>query len=185
MTPDRPSDGEGNGYRETVTTYFDLIRRLRAGDEDAVDALMELWDEDGLFEFAGAPPVVGSFKGAMAIRTLYKNRARSHQMGVRIGTDATQQRDLELGLVDTEVTHLRGDERRAVAGWRTTIGTREGLGFDVAGAHRFIFTDEGKIASLKVSVSPKADESVVKDLRMEELTVTDVGRLSLAAWPVV
>lgn len=179
------SGGDNAGYRETVDTYFGLIRRLRAGDVEAVDALMDLWDEDGLFEFAGAPPVVGSFKGAMAIRTLYKNRALSHRMGIRVGTEGGEPRDLELGLVDTEVTHLREDKRRAVAGWRTTIGTREGLGFDVAGAHRFVFTDSGKIASLKVSVSPKADQSVVENLRAEELSVTDVGRLSLAAWPVV
>jgi len=36
-----------------------------------------------------------------------------------------------------------------------------------------------------VSVLPKAEPSVVDGLLMEELTVTDVGRLSLAAWLVV
>jgi len=54
--------------------------------------------------------------------------------------------DLELGLVDTEVTHLKDSRDRVVAGWRTTIGTREGVGFDVYGAHRFAFSDAGRMA---------------------------------------
>lgn len=179
-TPAAPA----GAHEDTVHTYFDLIREMRRGDEDAVEKLMELWDADGVFEFSGAPPVTGSFTGALAIRALYKNRAHSHRMGIRIGDDK-EARDLELGLVDTEVTHLRSDEQRTVAGWRTVVGTREGAGFDVTGAHRFVFNDAGKITHLKVSVSPKAEPSAVKGLSKDDLTVTDVGRLSLAAWAVV
>jgi len=32
-------------------------------------------------------------------------------------------------------------------------------------------------------MSPKADKNA--DLKLENLTVTDIGRLALAAWPVV
>jgi hypothetical protein len=91
---------------------------------------------------------------------------------------------MTLGVVDTDVTHLRVNGNRAVAGWRTTIGTREGYGFDVAGSHLFTFEGE-KIKSLRVNVSPKADQSHLENLKFDDLTVSDVGRLSLAAWPVV
>ena len=86
--------------------------------------------------------------------------------------------------MDTEVTHLRTDGNRAIVGWRTTIGTQENQGFDVAGSHLFTFR-EGKIKSLRVSISPKPDESRLQKLAAADLTVSDVGRLSLAAWPVV
>lgn len=91
---------------------------------------------------------------------------------------------MTVGVVDTEVTHLRTDGNRAIAGWRTTIGTKENQGFDVAGSHLFTFQN-GKIKSLRVSISPKPDQSHLESLRMADLSVADVGRLSLAAWPVV
>jgi hypothetical protein len=79
---------------------------------------------------------------------------------------------------------VRANTTRAVVGWRTTIGTEENPVFDVAGSHLFTF-ENVKIKSLRVSVSPKPDLSHLKDLRAENLSVMDVGRLSLAAWPVV
>jgi hypothetical protein len=105
-------------------------------------------------------------------------------MKVQLDTPSTKQRDVTLGVVDTEVTHLRTDGNRAVVGWRTSIGTKENQGFDVAGSHLFTFRD-GKIKSLRVSVSPKPDQSRLQNLTVADLSVEDVGRLSLAAWPVV
>jgi ketosteroid isomerase-like protein len=161
-----------------------LIRALRQGDEKSVPQLMELWDPDGVFEFAGAPPVVGTYKGAVAIHSLYKNRVGSGNMPVPIETRSGQPIDMILGVVDTEVTHLRTNGNRVIVGWRTTVGTREGVGFDVAGSHLFTF-EGNKIKSLRVNVSPKADQSQLAHLKFEDLTVADVGRLSLAAWAVV
>ncbi len=173
-------------FKKPVEQYFKLIRDLRSGDEASVPKLMEMWDQDGVFEFVGAPPLVATYKGAVAIQTLYKNRLQSSKMPIRLegkaGTKAT--REATLGIVDTEVTHLRTNGNRAVAGWRTTIGTAEGAGFDVAGSHQFTF-ENGRIKNLRVSISPKADDSRTANLTASELTVTDVGRLSLAAWPVV
>ena len=65
---------------QIVERYFAYIRDLRRGDEAAADRLMELWDDDGVFEFAGAPPVTGTFKGHNAIHVLYKNRAKAAGM---------------------------------------------------------------------------------------------------------
>lgn len=176
--------GAAKGMEKVVNTYFDLIRSLRAGDETSVPRLMDLWDPDGSFEFAGAPPVVGTFKGAVAIQTLYANRVKTSGMKLQLESPSAKQRDVTLGVVDTEVTHLRTDGNRAVVGWRTTIGTKENQGFDVAGSHLFTFRD-GKIKTLRVSISPKPDQSSLQSLRAADLTVSDVGRLSLAAWPVV
>jgi hypothetical protein len=87
-------------------------------------------------------------------------------------------------VVDTEITHLRTNGNRVAVGWRTTIGTKENHGFDVAGSHLFT-VENGKIRSLRVSVSPKADQSHLKNLRLDDLAVSDIGRLSQAAWAVV
>jgi ketosteroid isomerase-like protein len=169
---------------DIVERYFSLIHDLRNGDEESVPRLMDLWDTDGTFEFAGASPVIGTFHGAVAIRTLYQNRLRANGRKVTVETTAATPEDLTLGVVETHVTHVRTNGDRVAAGWRTTIGTTEGQGFDVAGSHLFVF-DGDKIKSLRVTVSPKADQSQLAELRAERLTVNDVGRLSVAAWAVV
>ncbi|MCC0057801.1 MAG: nuclear transport factor 2 family protein [Hyphomicrobiaceae bacterium] len=178
-------------HEELVDRYFGYIRELRAGDEEAVDRLVDLWDEDGVFEFAGASPVVGTFKGRNAIHTLYKNRVKSCGMPLKLtgelGVEA--KRDIALGLVETHVNRMRaleangnGDPDRIAVGWTTVIGTEDRRGFEVTGNHTFIFKGD-RIASLKVIVSPKAEKS--EGLALEGLEVSDIGRLSLAAWAVV
>ena len=170
--------------KEIVRRYFELIQELRGGNEEAVPQLMKLWDEDGTFEFVGAPPVVGTFEGAMAIHTLYKNRVQSYRMPLSLESSGDGPIDVALNVVETNVSHLREREGRVLVGWRTTIGTAEGHGFDVAGSHQFTFEGD-KIKRLRVTVSPKADESRMESLSLKDLSVSDVGRLSLAAWPVV
>lgn len=171
---------------QIARNYFDLIRSLRQGNPTSVDLLMALWSADGNFEFCGASPVMGSFKGSAAIQTLYKNRLNSNGMGLRLETTTGVPADVTLGLVDTQILNVRTNGDRAIVGWRTTIGTAQGYGFDVAGAHHFVFDGAGKLINLRVTVSPKADEADSEQgLSLAELTVADVGRLSLAAWPVV
>jgi len=165
-----------------VEQYFKLIRELRSGKAAAVEELTALWDPDGVFEFAGAPPVTGTFKGKVAIQTLYSNRVKATGMPLKLEAKAAHQ-EAALGTVDTQVHKTRTmDENRVVAGWTTTIGTKEGLGFQVAGSHAFTFRD-GKISSLKVVISPKHEEAA--NLKAATLSVNDIGRLALAAWPVV
>lgn len=167
-----------------VNKYFELVRALRNGDESSVGKLMEMWHDDGVFEFAGTPPLTGTFSGAAAIQTLYKNRLKSSGMAVRTDSPKLNSREVSLGIVDTEVTHMRPNGKRVVAAWRTTIGTQQGQGFDVAGSHVFTFED-GRIKTLRIMISPKAEESHLKELNRDDLSITDVGRLSLAAWAVV
>ncbi len=168
---------------EVAKKYFSLINELRNGREGSIDGLMELWHPDGTFDFCGSSPVVGSFKGSMAINALYKNRLCANGMSVKLGS-GKELRETAMGIVETDVTHMREKENKVIAGWRTTIGTKEGTGFDVAGSHMFTIED-GKITSLRVNVSHKADQSKLSDLTLDNLSVQDVGRLSLAAWPVV
>ena len=173
-----------NEIEQIITRYFALIRRLRAGESTAVDELMEMWDPDGTFEFAGAKPVVGTFKGAMAIRTLYSNRLSACKMGLKIQTRTGEEQEVTLGMVDTEVQRIRPNGTKASVGWRTTIGTEQGQGFDISGAHVFTFAGP-KIKKLRVTMSEAPARSHIAALNVEALNVRDVGRLSLAAWPVV
>ena len=179
--------------QELVDRYFGYIRDLRAGKEEAVDKLVDLWDEDGVFEFAGAPPVVGTFKGRNAIHTLYKNRVKACEMPIKLNGDTrtAAAREVALGMVDTRVHRVRTLDKnpaadatpeRVAVGWTTVVGTNDQRGFEVSGNHTFTFKGE-RIASLKVVVSPKPDKS--DGLRLEGLSVDDIGRLSLAAWAVV
>ncbi len=169
-------------HEEMVDRYFKLIRDLRAGKEAAVEHLTSMWDPDGVFEFAGAPPVSGVFKGRIAIQTLYSNRVKAVGMPLRLEGKGTHQ-EVALGTVDTQVTRMRPmDDGKVVAGWTTTIATKDGQGFQVAGSHAFTFR-EGRISSLKVVISPKHEEA--PNLKVGALGITDIGRLALAAWPVV
>src|SRR5215213_9820636 len=94
-------NNNNKNLKSKVTKYFKLIRELRNGKEKAVPSLMELWDQDGTFEFSGSPPLVGTFKGEMAIATLYQNRLKASGMDLKLETNASKTQDVNLGLVDT------------------------------------------------------------------------------------
>jgi ketosteroid isomerase-like protein len=174
-----------NDNEKLVQTYFSYIRDLRTGVPGSVEKLVDLWTLDGTFEFAGSPPVVGTFHGRAAIQTLYKNRFSANKMPLALEADANKpapEGHAALGVVDTEVKHIRHRDGHVIAGWTTVMGTADGRGFQVAGSHTFAFRD-GKISSLKVVVSPRPEET--KNLKLANLGVEDVGRLALAAWAVV
>lgn len=174
-------------HEEVVKNYFDYIRQLRNGDAEAVERLLALWDDDGTFEFAGSPPVNGTFRGKNAIHVLYKNRLLASGMhlqfeGAPLRNMAAD--DIRLGIVDTEVKTTRPLEQKIVSAWQTTIGTSDGRGFEVAGSHVFTF-ENGKIKTLKITISPRPERTEREALSLESLTVSDIGRLALAAWAVV
>lgn len=171
-------------HEALVKDYFEEIRALRSGKEEAVERLVGMWDVDGRFEFAGAPPVVATFEGINAIHVLYRNRLLANGMGLDLEGTGKDGLDAALGVVETDVHRVRAMEDKVVAGWNTTIGTSEGQGFEVSGSHTFTFRD-GKILSLKVVVSPRAQETKAASLSLQGLSVDDVGQLSLAAWAVV
>jgi hypothetical protein len=103
-------------------------------------------------------------------------------MPFKVETKSLKTEDVALGLVHIDVNRVRVVEGKTVAGWNTLVATESGKGFQVAGSHAFSFRD-GKISSLKVVVSPKAEQTT--NLKLEDLTVNDIGRVALAAWCVV
>jgi ketosteroid isomerase-like protein len=168
-----------------VDEYFHLIDELRRGVEGSVERLVEMWHPDGTFEFAGAPPVTGTYQGRNAIHVLYKNRFHSSGMPVALTGAASagrETREAALGVVRTDVQRTRRIGNKVVAGWTTVIGTTDQRGFEVTGSHTFTF-EKDRIRSLKVVVTPKPRKTAT--LTMTSLTVDDIGRLALAAWPVV
>jgi ketosteroid isomerase-like protein len=171
-----------------IERYFAYVRDLRAGKEGAVEKLMSLWHPKGVFEFTGTPEIESEYRGLAAIQTLYTNRFRANGMGLSLGARSSAegatsaQRFAVLGIVNTDLHRVKMQDDAAVAGWTTTIGTEDGQGFHVNGSHRFQFED-GRITRVTVSITPQAKEA--GGLRLDDLSVTDVGRLSLAAWAVV
>lgn len=186
--------------QKLIDNYFRCIKDLRNGNEAAVDKLVGMWSEEGVFEFAGAPPVTGVFKGINAIHVLYKNRVKACGMplelaGAKTPAGKSFARNVALGAVDTHIDRSRAiavedkstpgsasKTQRVVVGWTTVIGTDDSRGFEVNGSHAFTFTD-GRISHLKVNVSSKPRASANLDL--DHLAVKDIGRLALAAWAVV
>lgn len=168
-----------------VNEYFRQIEALRSGVDDAVNKLTDMWDEDGVFEFCGAPPISAKYSGKTAIKTLYRNRLHANGMEVKLEKESTKKlkiNEVTLSDVRTDVSRMRSHDGKIVAGWTTRIGTHQKVGFNVSGSHTFTFQN-GKISNLKVVISPKADDA--QNLMMEGLSVNDIGRLALAAWPVV
>lgn len=142
--------------------------------------------------------MTGIYKGKNAIHVLYKNRVAACGMPLKLAGDAAgpTAADVALGTVDTQVNRMRTlaagrsaaksgvtvRGQRVAVGWTTVVGTEDQRGFQVTGNHAFTFKD-GKINSLKVTVSPKAEDT--PGLSLQGLTLTDIGRLLLAAWAVV
>jgi ketosteroid isomerase-like protein len=170
---------------QLVTEYFAQIDALRNGVDTAVENLSDMWDADGVFEFCGSPPLAAKYVGRTAIKTLYKNRFHANGMEVPLDQESSKLHkcdEVTVTEVKTDVKRIRPHDGKLVAGWSTRIGTHQGLGFSVSGSHTFTFRD-GRITNLKVVISPKADDA--KGLKLDGLTTNDIGRLALAAWPVV
>ena len=66
--------------------------------EGAPERLLELWDPEGTFEFAGSPPVTGTFTGINAISVLYRNRFAASGMPLRLQGNGKE--DSEDGIED-------------------------------------------------------------------------------------
>jgi hypothetical protein len=109
---------------EFVNKYFQLVDELRKGNEKAVPQLVDMWDPDGTFEFAGAPPVTGTFHGIAAIHTLYKNRFDANGMPLKLEAKDLKTEDVALGRVHTEVSRIRFLEGKTVAGWSKSLAQR-------------------------------------------------------------
>lgn len=169
-----------------VEQYFAHVSDLWEGREGTVDKFMSLWHPDGVFEFTGSPAVQAVFRGANAIQVLYRNRSRANGMGLRLAPQAEKGDGLDrfatLAQLRPSLRKYKATDKGAVASWHTEVETGDKQGFAMTGSHHFTILG-GKITSLKVTINPKPTE--VEGLSTNDLTVADIGRLSLAAWAVV
>lgn len=155
----------GRDRQSIVKQYFATYQDIRSGNEAAVDQMLELWDEDGAFAVAGPPPASSDFRGEFALRALFKSVAASRGDG---------------GKVELDDVEVRGD--KAIARWTARAEGGKASGLAVAGAITFHFKgDKIRRVDLVTSLQPaEGSKFSVKDL-----SVTDIGRLALAAWAVV
>lgn len=170
---------EQNMHEKVIRKFFACLKRIHAGELKAVDDMLKLWDPDGSIELTGIFPYTGKFTGLNAVAVLYKNVARSAGMPLKLEKD---KRETALGPRRFDVESVRAvGENRVVAKWTTIISTKDGRGFSVAGGDTFVLRGNRVYSDLCI-LSPKAE--MVKGFKMEGLTVNDIGRLALAAWPV-
>ena len=162
-----------------IKKFFTYLRKIHAGDIKAVDSMLKLWDEDGTIELTGIFPYTGKFTGLNAVAVLYKNVARSAGMPLKLERD---KKETALGPRSFKVESIRAvGNNRVVARWTTLIRTKDRRGFSVAGGDTFVL-ENNKIVNDLCILSPKPES--VRGFKMEGLTVNDIGRLALAAWPV-
>ena len=166
---------------EVVRSYFRLLSKIMEGDEKAVDEMLELWDEDGSIQFLGPPPLEAEFRGRAAVAVWLSNRLKVRGMPVKIKGIGGEAAD-SLSLTTINLIEIRAVGEKIIAPHETTVGTDKEQGFILPGHNVFTFKGD-KIFSVKVILSPKPE--VAEGLKLEELSVLDVGRLSLAAWAVV
>ncbi len=155
----------GGDRQSIVKQYFAAYHDIRSGKEDAVDRMLDLWDEEGELAFVGPPPASADFRGEFALRTLFKSIATSRGDGAK------------LDLQDVEV---RGD--KAVARWTLRSESGKSAGLAIDGANTFQFKGD-KIR--RVDLVTNAHPAEGSRLTIKDLSVTDIGRLALAAWAVV
>jgi len=169
-------DRTADEYEGTVQAYFKCLAAIQAGEEKAVDEIMQLWDPDGQCEFVGPEPLCGEFRGYLAVAALYSNIARTAGKCIATEKESTlAKRTFEVGR-----TRVIGD--KLIAEWNSEVATEDGRGYNLSGSNTFSFKRD-KIKSLRIVTSPKPEQ--IGTLSLDDLTVNDIGRLALAAWAVV
>lgn len=171
---------ENGKWREKVIKkFFGFLKDLHSGNTKAIDKILELWDDEGSVKLIGLYPYAGEFVGVNSISVLYHNVARSAGMSIHL-------KDLKLkatlGPRKFEVESIQSIGDKVVATWRTEITTKEGVGFEMSGGDTFYFKGN-KISRDLCTMSTKPAE--IKGFKLGKLSVSDIGRLALAAWAVV
>ena len=177
-------DMTGEQHLSTIQKYFEELNKVYTREPGAVERLLELWNDDGVFEFCGAPPVTGVFHGKNAVHVLYKNRFHLRGMPVTLqGTATIGPKSSSVQFVHRRIDRVNVVADDVITAWTTaTIGAAGDAGFECSGNYTCTFRD-GKIAKVRVVVSPKGEAA--EGLRFEDLSIDDIGRLALAAWAVV
>jgi hypothetical protein len=169
--------------KRLMDTFVDRIKELHAGKKESVGKMLELWDQDGLWEYAGPPPLVGSFRGTVALNVLFKNLTTVSEMELPRGTKRS-------GVVTVHDFKVLGSSATAEKGdleWVQVLGFGDANGGALRGHVSFTFKGR-KIGSVRAVIMPvpeASDRLLPRGLSLGDLTVKDIGRLALAAWAVV
>lgn len=169
----------GKKREKIIKDFFRYLKELHSGNTQAIEKILELWDDEGTVKLIGLYPYAGEFVGVNSISVLYHNVARSAGMPVHL-KDSKIKATLGPRKFEVESIHSVGD--KVVATWRTEITTKEGVGFEMSGGDTFSFKGD-RISRDLCTMSTKPAE--LKGFKVDELSVNDIGRLALAAWAVV
>lgn len=170
---------EAKKREQVVTEFFVHLKAIHSGKVETIDKMLALWDDEGVVKLIGLYPYAGEFVGINAISVLYHNVARSAGMSIKLKDSKMK---TTLGPRKFEVESIQSVGDKVVATWRTEITTKEKVGFEISGGDTFYFK-EGKILRDMCTMSTQPAE--IKGFKLQNLSVSDIGRLALAAWAVV
>lgn len=167
--------------KEMTNSFLKNFSNIKKGDSKAVIKMLEMWTQDGVFQFDGLPELNGSFHGIMALEVLFTSIARSAASGNEVrGLKKLHMNEMSLGEIRTI-----GDE--CYCDWRQVVSREKGQGALIFGNIKLTFR-QGLISAVKVVSLPlmsTPDEMLPQGLSMKDINITDIGRLALAAWAVV
>ncbi len=167
-----------------VERFFEYSAALHEGDESVVEKLLDLFDEDASWEFLGRYPLVGKFRGRMALHVLFKNQAQAAAMTIPLEA----RKEARISKISPVVVQdTVADGGKAVVNWDQWVHLDGHEAFPLTGCTTFYFK-HGKIGRVTGIVLPRrdvSDKALPAEMSLADLTVDDIGRLALAAWPVV
>ena len=172
--------------KSVVREYFDEVAAIRTGDSSAVARLMALWDPDAVLHVVGPQGEAGwprEYRGSEAIHGRFNDMMNAAKRGVELKPGGAP-----VGFGVTVVLHsVDVVESKATAHVAITLHTNEKRprGFEIhSGKFEFEFKS-GKLSSVTENVDfNRAIEPRIAGIRQRDLSVSDIGRLTLAAWAI-
>lgn len=171
--------------KKLVEVYFAAVAAMRTGDKKAITKMMSLWGPDGVLHVMGGRgedgwPRSKVYEGPKAIRARFEAMLKSDKVTLTDGRSAV---GLDVKFV---VGKIREDGNTMTATVTATVSTEEDSprSFQIE-EKKFVFTHES--GKLQKVVEDLSWANAVVSRRLESvgtLSVTDIGRLTLAAWAI-
>lgn len=176
-------------YVSVVQNYISLINGIRfSGEASAIDTLMTLWEPTGVFEFTDTPGFPTLYSGSAAIRSRYEAMLHAGELVLALEGTGGGAAQTQLGPTLNRLVGVTPNANGVNATVATCYSTADGRGFQVQ-TNTFVFTfnpRSGRLSYVTERVSMDAvDCTLLAGTTRENLSVNDIGRISLAAWAVV
>lgn len=186
MQKQRNYGNSANSPFQLVINYFDCMDNLRDGDKGAVEDIMSLWDNDGCLILAGAPKAPGwpkRYKDCDSIAGRYSNLLEAQGKSFKLSDEKSM---VSLSSIKERIRNISLKGNVATATVVASVSTNEDTsrGFEIEG--NFTFTlNNGKIAQLIENVDwSDAVDSRIEKVKIGDLNIDDIGRLTLMAWAI-